>query len=384
MQAKRSNLSKQQSSDLEELKGLFEIVAEGKRVWEATFDAIVDPVMIISKAYRIERANLAAARSAKLPVGELIGKSCHEVFAKRDSPCVGCPLQVSLRKLTPERDHLQPYADEREFLASAYPIRDKEGGDWGLAVLQYQDMRAIRKLEEQLSQNEKMAALGLFASGIAHDINNPLSGVLAFAQLAMKDLDPESRTYRDIKEIEVSALRCKKIVEDLLGFSRPSSKAERNWIDLGQIVARVLPNLQIQWKDFDHQLHLQLEALTPVSVCESKFEQVFTNILVNARQALSPGGEIWIRGGEDEKTVFIEVQDNGRGIPKQHLNNIFDPYFTTKRENGGTGLGLPICYNIVREHGGRIEVKSATGKGSTFKVIVPKGRSDETSNSSGG
>jgi two-component system, NtrC family, sensor kinase len=95
---------------------------------------------------------------------------------------------------------------------------------------------------------------------------------------------------------------------------------------------------------------------------------------------LNIGGEISIRCGEDENSIFVEFKDNGRGIPKQHLKSIFDPYFTTKGHRGGTGLGLPICYNIVREHGGRIEVHSTEGKGSIFQIYIPKGGEDETSN----
>jgi Signal transduction histidine kinase len=366
-------------SELKELQGLFKIVSEGKRIWEATFDAIVDPVLIVSRKFEIERANLAAAQALGLHVRDLIGKTCHRTFAGRDDPCPGCPLTAGLDSFSLQRNRLKPFADGREYLASAYPIRGKRGEDLGLAVLQYQDLSTIRKLEEQLLQNEKMVAMGLFASGIAHDINNPLSGVLAFAQLAMKDLDPESPTYKDLKEIEGSALRCKKIVENLLLFARPAPLHDRIPVDLGILVQRVLPSLKVQWGDLAYSLHAKLTPLTEVPVNEGKLEQVFTNLLTNAFQALDGGGEIRIRGGEDSQSVFIEIEDTGRGISAKNLRRIFDPYFTTKGR-GGTGLGLPICYNIVREHGGRIDVQSREGKGSCFRVIIPKGGKDEAAN----
>lgn len=371
------------SFDLKQLQGLFKIVSEGKRVWEATFDAIVDPVLIVSRKFTVERANQAAAQAVGVHVRDLIGKTCYEVFAKRSNPCAACPWIAATQSLAPERGRLKPYVDEREYVASAYPIRAKDGEELGLAVLQYQDLSTIRKLEGQLLQNEKMVALGIFASGIAHDINNPLAGVLAFAQLALKDLNCESQTYKDLKEIETSALRCKKIIEDLLLFARPSTARERSRVDLGTVVERVLPSLRVQWKDSDYSLHVDLKPLTPVEVCESKFEQLFTNLLTNAYQALEGRGEIHVRGGEDDTQVFLEVEDNGKGIPEKNLRSIFDPYFTTKGNRGGTGLGLPICYNIVREHGGRIEVQSREGKGSCFKIIIPKGGEDETSNFGG-
>lgn len=372
-EGKNSPASLPPAQSFEELQDLFVVVAEGKRVWESTFDAIVDPVLIVSQDYQIRRANLAAAESAQVDVRQLVGQRCYQAFAKRNSPCIGCPMESSRQKNATKRKGLKPFDDGREFAASAFPIHGKDGADLGLAVMQYQDRSALRKLEAQLVQNEKMAALGLFASGIAHDINNPLTGVLAFAQLAMQGVTPGSPAHEDLKEIEKSALRCKKIVEDLMTFSRPLNQSDSSDVDLGDLVKRVLPNLQVQWKDREYQLKVQLERLPPVAVSESKFEQVFTNLLCNAFQAIRDGGEIVIRGGEEEDMVYIDIADNGEGIPQENLKRIFDPYFTTKGKMGGTGLGLPTTYNIVREHGGRIKVKSRPGKGSSFRVFVPKG-----------
>ena len=358
---------------LEELQGLFDVVSEGKRVWESTFDAIVDPVLIISQEYRVERANTAAAGSAGVDVRHLVGKTCFEVFAKRDKPCLGCPMKSSSAKSAPRRKTLGPYLDGREFVASAFPIRGKDGSDLGLSVLQYQDRSHVRKLEAQLLQNEKMAALGLFASGIAHDINNPLSGVLAFAQLALQGVEKGTQAYEDIKEIETSALRCKKIVQNLLSFSRPISKSDSNSVNLCELVQKLLPNLEVQFKDINYTLKIELHPMPRVMVGESKFEQAFTNILTNAFQSISDGGEITIRNGEEEEMVYIDVNDTGEGIPRDNLKRIFDPYFTTKADKGGTGLGLPTTYNIVQEYGGRIKVKSRPGIGTSFRVFVPKG-----------
>lgn len=374
-EGKNSPTSPPSGQTFEELQDLFAVVAEGKRVWESTFDAIVDPVLIVSKDYQIRRANLAAAESAQLDVRQLVGRRCYEAFAKRTSPCTGCPMESSQRQDAPKRRGLKPFDDGREFAASAFPIHGKDGSDLGLAVMQYQDRSDLRKLEAQLIQNEKMAALGLFASGIAHDINNPLTGVLAFAQLAMQGVDPQSPAYDDLKEIEKSALRCKKIVEDLMTFSRPLKQSNPTEVDLGELIQRILPNLKVQWKDRKYHLDIQLEKIPPVFVSESKFEQVFTNILCNAFQAIGDGGEIKIRSGQEDDMVYIDVADNGEGIPPENMKRIFDPYFTTKGKLGGTGLGLPTTYNIVREHGGRIKVKSRPGKGSSFRVFVPKGDS---------
>lgn len=373
MREKEGASPPEQSENLEELKSLFAVVSEGKRAWEATFDAILDPVLVVTRDYRIARANVAAADSAGLKVRELIGKPCYEIFAKEKTPCPGCPMRESLASGRPRRERLSPYNDQRAFVVGSFPIRDYDGKGGSLAVVQYQDVSAIRKLEAQLLQSEKMAALGLFASGIAHDINNPLAGVLAFAQLAMQGLAPDSQLYQDLKEIESSALRCKKILEDLLEMSRPSGRNEKSPVDLGALIERVLPNLKVQYQEQGYRLDLALKPLTPVEVCSSKFEQVFTNILTNAFQALKPGGAVRVSAHEDDKSVVIEVEDDGEGISEENLKSIFDPYFTTKRQRGGSGLGLPICYNIIREHGGQIEVSSRVNEGSVFRIRVPKG-----------
>jgi two-component system NtrC family sensor kinase len=358
---------------LKELQGLIEVVSQGKEAWETAFDAIVDPVLIVSKEYVIQRSNLAAADSAGSDVREVIGKHCYEIFAKRHKPCADCPMGEGQARNVSERTRLQPFSDGREFAVSSFPIRDKADQDTGLSVMQYQDMSGIRKLEDQLVQNEKMAALGHFASGIAHDINNPLSGVLAFAQLAMQGVEKNSQVYEDLKEIEHSALRCKQIIEDLLLLSKPIEKSDREMIDLSQIVKKVLPSLEVQWKSAPYKLVTELKPLPLVPIHAGKFAQVFTNILMNAFQAISENGEIRIECGEDEKRVYVDISDNGEGISEKNLKNIFDPYFTTKKKSGGTGLGLPVTYNIVREHGGHIEVKSKVGEGTSFKVYVPKG-----------
>lgn len=365
----------------EELKKLFDVVAQGKQMWEATFDAIVDPVLVVRGDYTVDRANMAAAGSAGVEVKKLIGKKCFQIFAKRKSPCIGCPLQVSIQANSPRRSELEAFSDQREFLASAYPIKARQGEADGWVAVQYHDLSLIRKLEGQIQQNEKMISLGRLASGIAHDVNNPLSGVLAFTQLAMQEADPNSQIFGDLKEIEQAALRCKKIVEDVLQFTRPSPHNERNWVNLEEMIRRMLPSIEILWKEFPYQLSLDFQKISSVKICESRFEQVFANILTNAFQSLSAGGEVKVRSGEKNGTVFIEVEDSGEGISKENLKRIFDPYFTTRRDQGGTGLGLPICYQIVREHGGRIEVTSVLKKGSVFRISIPKGESYETSNS---
>jgi signal transduction histidine kinase len=223
------------------------------------------------------------------------------------------------------------------------------------------------------AQSEKMAAFELLIGGIAHDINNPLAGVLAFTQLAMQGAPADSQAHQDLKEIEGSALRCKKILEDLVEMARPKVAAEYREADLSALIEKILPELQDRHPGLENRLDLRLEARKPVVVSPRHFEQAFGHLLANAFQALGPQGNIRIETRETESSVELEIEDRGEGIPEEHLKKIFDPYFTTKRQRGHHGLGLALCYNVVREHGGRIEVSSAVGKGSVFKVSLPKG-----------
>ncbi|KAB2838134.1 PAS domain-containing protein, partial [bacterium] len=138
MREKEGASPPEQSENLEELKSLFAVVSEGKRAWEATFDAILDPVLVVTRDYRIARANVAAADSAGLKVRELIGKPCYEIFAKEKTPCPGCPMRESLASGRPRRERLSPYNDQRAFVVGSFPIRDYDGKGGSLAVVQYQ------------------------------------------------------------------------------------------------------------------------------------------------------------------------------------------------------------------------------------------------------
>jgi two-component system NtrC family sensor kinase len=223
------------------------------------------------------------------------------------------------------------------------------------------------------AQSEKMAAFETLIGGIAHDINNPLAGVLAFTQIAMQSVASGSQTHEDLKEIETSALRCKKILEDLVEMARTKMPSERSPTDLSSLLKKVSLELQARQRGLEERLDLQLNPLPPVSVSAKAMEKVFGNLLINAFQSLKSGGNIRVEARETEDSVEIEIQDEGEGISEENLKRIFDPYFTTWRQKGGHGLGLTVCYNIVRDHGGRIEVSSRLGEGSVFKLVLPKG-----------
>ncbi len=372
---------KSPSSKKMDLRQLLETISRAKYMWESTFDAIRDPVMIIDRHYTIERANLAAAERAGKLIREFVGKKCFEIFAKRTEICPHCPLQETLRVKETRSVQIEELMPARDFQVNSYPMLGDEGTPADRVVHHYLDITEQKRLQKQLIQSEKMAAIGLLAGGVAHEINNPLAGILAFTQLLKKEMPSAAQAQEDLSEIEEAAKRCKKIVEDLLLFSRPPLDGDRKSIALDEAVERILPLVRLNLRHKNVSIAASYEEDLPfVNGSLVRLQQVFLNLIHNAAQAMftKGGGEVTvgIRASKDRKRIVTEVTDRGCGIPKEDLSRIFDPFYSTKERNEGTGLGLSICYSIVSEHGGKIEVESEMGEGCVFRVILPAQRQE--------
>ncbi len=229
-------------------------------------------------------------------------------------------------------------------------------------------MQRLKEAQEQLIQAAKLAAIGELAANIAHEINNPLTTILGYTEL-LKEEDDMETIKNDLDIIENESLRARDIVQQLLEFSRKRPlKIEQ--LDLYEILddvkKLVLPNL----KDKRIKLIEEKAELPKIEADRNQLKQVFLNLINNAIQAMHNGGTLKIVTGKKEGSVFVEITDNGTGIPDEVLPRIFEPFFTTKKEKG-TGLGLPISYRIVENHGGKIEVKSKLNVGTTFRVYLP-------------
>lgn len=363
------------SDRVKKLERLVEIISKGKYQWESTFDAIASPVMIVTSDYIVERANYAFARHCKLDITEVAGRVCYEAFAKRDEPCLSCPLQYAIEANRQGSDVLGNRAHRREFEVSAYPLvlaEDQPGG----AVMSYRDITEERRLQLEVIQTEKMAAIGILAGGVAHEINNPLGGILAFTQLLLKDSRDQKNEEltADLKEIENAAIRCKKIVSDLLDFSRMSKDKEYAPVDVNKLIQNVIPFIRSEIKSLNVDLEMEVQEDIPkVQGIANRLQQVFLNLMTNACHAMPKGGKLKLTTGvtRDRKRVVVRVRDTGEGIPGDIQDRIFDPFFTTKMPGKGTGLGLSISYRIIREHGGTIEVDSNEGRGATFTILLP-------------
>ncbi|MBI5744861.1 MAG: response regulator [Elusimicrobia bacterium] len=236
--------------------------------------------------------------------------------------------------------------------------------------------RQLQETQGQLIQAEKMSALGQLAGGLAHEINNPLSGILGLAQLVLENLEKGSQNYADIKEIEKAVFRCKKIIVSLLSFSR-QEKATIEQVNINEVIEETLTLCARQMELKHIKITRQLApALPMVSADFQQLMQVFLNLFTNARDAMPDGGELTVAtsllktpGGAE--LLMTSITDTGAGIPPDIINKIFDPFFTTKPVGKGTGLGLSVCLGIIHKHNGAIKAHSAPGQGSTFTISLP-------------
>jgi two-component system NtrC family sensor kinase len=354
-----------------ELERLVDTISRGKMIWEGTFDVITDPVLIIDETYRITRANKATAHAAGTDVREIIGKKCYEVFAGYDSPCPKCPVLQTRSSREPQSVELDPFPKKRQYSANAYSISDVSGRDE--TVIHYLDITNAKQLQKKLMHSDKMAALGTLAGGIAHEINNPLGGILAFVQLVMRELESDHACQGDLKEIEDAALRCKKIVRNLLDFSRQNFEERMEPVFLNDVIKKTMTLIKINARSYNVEIVQDLQSdLPPVKGDFQKLQQVVLNLITNAIHAMKDkqGGVLTLLTftNPERRKAFLQVKDTGTGIDKTNLDKIFDPYFTTKGQGEGTGLGLSISYNILKEHGGKIDVESEKGVGTTFTL----------------
>jgi len=355
-----------------------EFIESLKKQWMAMIDAIEDPLAIVDENYTIVRQNKSYVEVSSQPeigVENFKGKKCYEIFAGRDSPCESCLLKNAIEKNEKQMWESSTLFEDKEFDVQILPLKDKDVKE-ALFVLHYRDITHQKSMQAQLSHTEKLAALGKLAGGIGHEINSPLSGILAFAQMALKEMDENNPHLQDMQEIEVAAQKCKKIVEGVLGYARQ---------DHTQVeIVKVLEILDGPLRLSKHSLqkyNIKLNKDLPegsqqddftVYANSGKLEQVFMNLITNAIYAMKDsGGVLNISAHRDQNNVIVTLSDTGPGVPSNVAKKIFDPFFTTKPVGEGTGLGLSISYSIIRSFEGELSLEQNPGEGATFKVTLP-------------
>jgi len=256
---------------------------------------------------------------------------------------------------------------------SIAPLVGKSGDRIGRLIL-FDDVTQRMRLEEQVFQNEKLTSLGLLAAGVAHEVNTPLAVISNYIQMLAKQLPSGDPRHQLIEKVVKQTFRASEIVNNLLNFSRTGA-TEFTEVNLNAVVEEVLTLVAHPFRTAQVQVTRNLQRELPAVLgSTNKLQQVFLNLFLNARDAMPSGGVVEIRTAAHNGSVEVEIIDTGGGISRENLNRIFDPFFTTKSSGRGTGLGLSVSYGIVKEHAGKVDVRSTPGKGTSFRLEFPVAR----------
>ncbi len=267
----------------------------------------------------------------------------------------------------------------RTMLGMASPLLDAEGKPAGV-IISVRDVTMEKKLEQQIIQSERLAAMGQMIGGFAHELNNPLTSILGMSEL-LQETETNEGARKQLSILHKEARRAAEIVQNLQYFARPPAPG-RSQVNLNELVQRTVQMQSYPLRKSNITVDFLPEAAIPaVAADPNQLMQVFLNLLLNAEQAIRESrekGTIRVRIGRNPDSVWIVFQDDGPGIAPENLAHIFDPFFTTKRPGRGTGLGLSICKTVLREHGGNIDVSSAPGGGAVFTITLPVGTAAES------
>ena len=356
-----------------------EQIQKSKTMLQSVFDGISEPLILLDNNLSVKILNNAAAEYYHADFQDVIDKPCYQAFKGKRNPCKGCNIPFETMAGRPVAFERKGVMDpDRLEQVVIYPIKEKESKAV-FSIIRISDITEAKLMGRQLLQSEKLASVGELAAGVAHEINNPINGIINYAQILIDETEGQADEDGIPDRIMKEAERIAKIVKNLLSFARETDD-KPNPAKVQDIVADALGLLKKQLSNDGIQLNFDIpDNLPTVNVNNQKIQQVFVNLLSNARYALNKKytgfhknkvlrleGEIKEVGGKTY--VRTTVHDNGVGIPAEVINKIFDPFFTTKANGEGTGLGLSISYEIVRDQGGNLSFESKYGE--YTKVIV--------------
>ncbi len=375
---KRSQVSLKRITNEESTpENTVQFVENLKRQWLETIDALPDPFLIVSSDYVIQKANAAMADVAGKPIKTIIGSKCHQIFAGRDKPCENCQMKKTQAAAPLQSYEVYNAKNDRWYEVVSKRVAGSNPSNEGILQI-YRDRTETRRLQHQLTQQEKLASIGQLAGGFAHEINNPLGGIIVFSQMLLREMDKASNHFQDVVEIESAAQRCKTIVDGLLDFARQRHLQQKlimtdfhSAIEAAVKFAGVGHNQRGQTNVEMNLRAAQYEGLGD----RNRTMQIVLNLCANAFQAMPKGGSLFVSTSNElvagQNYLIISIKDTGSGIPKDIQKKIYDPFFTTKEPGQGTGLGLSVVHGIIQDLGGVIEVESKPKEGTTFKVSLP-------------
>jgi two-component system NtrC family sensor kinase len=358
---------------------LFETIRAAKRIWEQTFDAIPDGIIVHDHRMQIVRCNAHAADMMEMHPSEAIGLTCADAFARLFGERAAAYHMGESRGMASSFE-LQA-EDGRRYLVAVAPL-DEVGSQPG-SVITWSDVTELSDMQEQLARSRRLATVGQLAAGVAHEINNPLATITTCAEATLRNMRKEgalgqtsSTENRDysfyLEEIVRQALRCKEITRGLLDLSR-QRRPVHVACDINEMAAQCarLAEDRIQSEIIKIKVNLD-SSVGEIATDVGMVRQVLDNLMSNALDAVANGGEITVSTHRVSERVAIEVADTGQGIAPEMLVRIFDPFFTTKDQGKGSGLGLAISYTLAEALGGALTVESKQGAGSRFRLWIPR------------
>jgi two-component system NtrC family sensor kinase len=356
---------------------LFETVEAAKRIWEQTFDAIPDGIIVHDQHMQIVRCNAHAADMMDMQPAEAIGMTCSDAFARLFGERAAA-YHMGESRGTASSFELQA-EDGRRYLVAVAPL-DEVGNQQG-SVITWSDVTELADMQEQLARSRRLATVGQLAAGVAHEINNPLATITTCAEATLRNMRKASGAApasdgRDssfyLEEIVRQALRCKEITRGLLDLSR-QRRPVRVACDINEMAAQCARLAEDRIQSETVKIKVNLDAsVGEIATDVGMVRQVLDNLMGNALDAVGDGGEITVSTHRVGERIAIEVADTGTGIAPEMLVRIFDPFFTTKDQGKGSGLGLAISYTLAEALGGALTVESKHGAGSRFRLWIPR------------
>lgn len=356
---------------------------EHRKFTEAVLDALPVSLYVVDRDFRIVTWNRHREIGLQgIPRDSALGRNVFEVLARYPEGRVRQEFERAFRTGRIERIEQQTVAEDgstKHWLVSKVPMKDPATGEVTHVITVGEDVTMRVDAMHAVSRAEKLAAVGRLAAGVVHEINNPLATIAACAEAleqrttegAFDGVDGKEDLNEYLGLIKSEAFRCKSITTGLLDFSRVRT-GDRHPLEINEILRSSANLISHQKRGEQVEIVLELaDELPQVNADGGQIQQAVIALATNAIDAMPEGGKLTFRSAAHPKSVAIEVEDTGAGIPAENMSKIFEPFFTTKEVGKGTGLGLAVCYGIITDHAGRLSVRSNVGKGTTFTILLP-------------
>ncbi len=350
---------------------------------ESIVESVNVGLLAVDESGKITRCNSTFEAMLDISREQTIGKFVEEIFDEAFALNLENILGKSRWHLTEIRNAYKMLTTNRQgktliLNVAVAPLRSVTNNQTG-AIIVLENVTSRIKLEETLQQSEKLSSIGLLAAGVAHEVNTPLTGVSSYTQMLLGMIPETDPKHALLRKVQKQTDRASNIVGNLLNFSRTGNAAEFTEININKLLDDTLQLLEPQLRKTQVEIIKNYTDTPPIIFGNAgKLQQIFTNLIINARDAMFGGGEIMLTTDfENEDEVVVKVTDTGSGIEPENLAKIYDPFFTTKGVGSGTGLGLAVSYGIVQEHAGTISASSEVGEGTTFRLVFPVARKQQ-------